>query len=67
MSYEDIVKSIKVLAADGHYNLVETFAEKIIEACFAYAAVSAVKVSVEKPDIFDDVAGVGVSISRSRN
>lgn len=66
VSYEDVINSIKALVAEGHYNLVETFAEKIIEVCFKHAGVSAVKVSVEKPDIFDDVAGVGVSISRSR-
>ena len=67
VSYEDVVDAIKALAAEGHCNLVETFAEKIIEACFKYSGVSAVKVSVEKPDIFEDVAGVGVSISRSRD
>lgn len=67
VSYEDVLNSIKSLAAEGHYNLVETFAEKIIGVCFEYAAVTTVKVSVEKPDVFDDVAGVGVSFSRSRN
>lgn len=66
VSYADVIERIQIIAEHGHVGLVETFAEMIIEACFDDASVSAVQVSVEKPDIISNAKGVGVSILRSR-
>lgn len=66
VSYADIVEKIQILAAHKHVELVETFAEMIIEMCFMEETVSAVSVSVEKPDIIAAVKAVGISISRNR-
>lgn len=66
VSYAAITDEIKSLAEQKHINLVETFAEMIIEKCFTYASVLAVNVSVEKPNIMQASTSVGVQISRSR-
>ena len=66
VSYEDAVRATEAIAASGHINLVETLAERIAEASLKDARVVAVKVRVEKPDIFPQAAGVGVEIERRR-
>lgn len=47
-SYADIIDFIVGLARGGHINLVETFAEKIAEACLADTRIVAVRVMLEK-------------------
>ncbi len=66
VSYADIVDDIKKIAAEGHMNLVETFAQKIIQACMAYKDVQQVSISIHKPDIMADVDSVGVSMTARR-
>lgn len=66
LSYATIVEEIKVLSSQGHTNLVETFAEMILESCFAYEAVMVASVSVEKPDIIKEAGSVGVEITKTR-
>ena len=66
VSYADIVESIQVIAASGHFNLVETFAETIIEKCFENDAVLSATIGIEKPDIIKNAGSVGAIISRDR-
>lgn len=66
LSYEGLVAGIKKIAADGHLNLVETFAERVSGFCLEDPRVSKVAVRVEKLDIEPDAAGVGVEIERRR-
>lgn len=66
VSYATIIEEIKSLADQGHINLVETFAEMIIEKCFAHEPVMMASVSVEKPDIMEGTTSVGVQVSRSK-
>ena len=47
-SYADIIDTIVELARGGHINLVETFAERISEACLADPRIVAVRVKLEK-------------------
>lgn len=47
-SYADIIDGIAAIAAEGHINLVETFAERIAEHCLADARIAAVEVRIEK-------------------
>lgn len=67
VSYADIIESIKALSNDKHIDLVETFAEMIIEECFKNGNVIAATVSVEKPDIMGDGTLVGVQITRQKS
>ncbi|HPD82438.1 MAG: dihydroneopterin aldolase [Alphaproteobacteria bacterium] len=66
VSYADIITDIELLAAQKHIHLVETFAEMIIEKCFENPKIVAATVGVQKPDIIDNVASVGVKITRSK-
>ncbi|MGB1547004.1 MAG: dihydroneopterin aldolase [Alphaproteobacteria bacterium] len=64
--YEKIVAGIRAITAQGHLNLVETFAERIATLCLEDPRVAEARVRVEKLDAFADVAGVGVEITRFR-
>ena len=64
--YDEIVGKIRRMASQGHVQLVETFADQVITACFVDSRVEEVVVTVEKLDIYEDVASVGVTMSASR-
>jgi dihydroneopterin aldolase len=66
INYEKIVAAIRAIAAAGHIDLCEGFAERICAACFADPRVARVRVWVEKLDVFPDAAGVGALLERSR-
>ncbi len=66
LSYADIVGEIEGIAQSTHMNLVETFAERIAQSVLAHNEAIDVRVRVEKPDIIDNVAGIGVEIVRTR-
>jgi 7,8-dihydroneopterin aldolase/epimerase/oxygenase len=64
LNYERIVRAVRALFAGTHIHLLETAAERVAAACLAERRVQGVRVSVAKPDIFPDVAAVGVEIER---
>ncbi|MGH6718672.1 MAG: dihydroneopterin aldolase [Alphaproteobacteria bacterium] len=66
VDYEAVVMAIRRIAGHGHINLVETLAERIADACLADDRVLAVRVRVEKLDVFPDVLAVGVELERRR-
>ncbi len=64
VSYEGIVEAVRRIAAEGHINLVETLAERIADESLIDSRVRTARVRVEKLDVFEDVASVGVEIER---
>lgn len=62
--YEDITKAVRAVCARDHINLVETLAEDIAGVCLVHSQVRSVRVRVEKLDVFEDAASVGVEIER---
>jgi len=62
--YEDVVKKIRAIVADGHINLVETLAERIASVCLQDPQCVSARVRVEKLDVFEDAGSVGVEIER---
>lgn len=62
--YEDIANAVRAVCARDHVNLVETLAEDIAQVCLDHAKVRSVRVRVEKLDVFEDAASVGVEIER---
>jgi dihydroneopterin aldolase len=64
LSYENVVKATRAIVASGHFQLIETLAERVAAACLQHYSVNAVKVKIEKPDIFPDAATVGIEIER---
>jgi dihydroneopterin aldolase len=49
-----------------HTALLETLAEDLVAHCFMIEAVQACRVSIEKPDIFNDADAAGVEVFRVR-
>ncbi len=67
VSYADIVEYIEHRAAEGdHVELVETWAEDVAMFVLANELATAVRVTVQKTDIFDSAEGVGITIERRR-
>jgi dihydroneopterin aldolase len=66
VDYEALADRVRGLIEAGHVNLVETLAERIAEACLHDLRVHAVRVRVEKLDVFPDAVSAGVEIERRR-
>ncbi len=66
VDYETIVAAIKSVGGAAHINLVETFAERLVTRCLEDRRVRAVRVTIEKLDIFPEAESVGVIVERRR-
>ncbi|HWE73039.1 MAG TPA: dihydroneopterin aldolase [Stellaceae bacterium] len=66
VNYETIVSGIKAITEGGHINLVETLADRIATLCMADRRVVAVRVMVEKLDVWPETESVGVVVERKR-
>ncbi|WP_298215156.1 dihydroneopterin aldolase [Acidocella sp.] len=64
VDYGLLVEAVRRIATGRHIQLVETFAERVAEACLEDQRVRVVRVTVEKLDVFADAASVGVEIER---
>lgn len=62
--YEDMADGIQRIIARGHVNLVETLADEIADMALADPRVRSARVRVEKLDILENAASVGVEIER---
>jgi dihydroneopterin aldolase len=66
IDYEQVALRIHALAADGHYRLVETLAERIARLLLEEFGAPWVKVSVAKIGILANARFVGVTLERKR-
>jgi dihydroneopterin aldolase len=67
VNYETILQAAQAIAAEGHIDLVETFAERLAQACFDDARVTRARVRVEKPlALAPHAAAAGVEITAVR-
>jgi 7,8-dihydroneopterin aldolase/epimerase/oxygenase len=66
LDYETLVESMRRLTGEGHINLVETLAERVMALCLDDWRVRAARVAVEKLDVFPEAASVGVVLKRRR-
>ena len=62
--YSGVIDLVKDVCSAGHVNLLETLAERIATRVLEDGRVLVARISIEKPDIFDDCASVGVAIER---
>ena len=62
IDYDFIRLAIKHRIEQGHINLQETLVDDVARALLAHPAVRAVRVSSEKPDVYDDVDAVGIEV-----
>ena len=66
VDYDFVRREIVGLAASSHFNLQETFCERILAICLARPGVVAARVSSEKLDVYPDCESVGFEIFRIR-
>jgi 7,8-dihydroneopterin aldolase/epimerase/oxygenase len=67
LDYGLVVEAARAIVAQRHFNLIETLAERIAEACLADGRVAWVRVAIEKPDIVPNCSAVGIAIERRRS
>jgi dihydroneopterin aldolase len=67
LNYETILQAARAIAGAGHIQLVETFAERLGQACLADPRVTRARIRVEKPlALAPDAVGAGVEITLTR-
>ena len=67
VNYETILAAAQGIAAQGHIDLVETFAHRLAEACLKDPRVTRARVRIEKPlALAPHAVGAGVEIVVSR-
>jgi dihydroneopterin aldolase len=67
VNYEILAQTARALAAEGHVELVETYAERLAAACLALPRVRSVRVRAEKPQAIPDAAAAGVEVTVTRD
>jgi dihydroneopterin aldolase len=68
LNYETILEAARAIAGGGHIELVETFAERLGQACLADPRVTKARVRVEKPlALAPDAVAAGVEITVVRD
>lgn len=67
VNYERVVQAAHAIAKAGHIGLVESFAQRLAEACFDEPRVLRARVRVEKPEaLAPHAAAAGVEITAVR-
>lgn len=67
LNYEAILQAAQDVAAEGHIELVETFAHRLADRCLQDARVTLARVRIEKPlALAPDAVGAGVEITVAR-
>ena len=62
VDYDHIRDAIRVWPTRAHTPLLETLLDEVVGLCFVSPRVSACRVSIVKPDIFNEVAAAGVEV-----
>lgn len=60
-NYERLAARARAIVAEGHIDLVETFAQRLATACLS-PGVRSVRVRVEKPEALPGAAAAGVEV-----
>ena len=66
VDYGLVAAAVRALVESRHFQLIETLAERIAEACLVDARVLVARITIEKPDILPSCRSVGIAIERSR-
>ncbi|HWK43852.1 MAG TPA: dihydroneopterin aldolase [Stellaceae bacterium] len=62
--YDDIITAVRRTVGAGHIRLIETLVERIARLCLSDPRIRTVRVQIEKLDVYQDVASVGIAIER---
>jgi dihydroneopterin aldolase len=66
IDYDTVRNALKSWPSRPHTPLLETLAEELVQLCLADPRVEACRVSLMKPDIFNEAAGAGIELYRVR-
>ena len=67
VNYSKIVRLIKKLVKNKHYNFLETLAEDVFDELFKDKRVDKITLQIEKLEIMKDCSSVGIQISKKRS
>jgi len=67
LDYDPVREALKSWPTRPHTPLLETLLHELVELCFQNERVSACRVSIMKPDIFNEAAGAGVEVTQVRD
>ena len=65
IDYDRIRDFLKTFPSLPHTDLLETIVDEIVAKCFEDERIEACRVSVLKPDIFNETAGAGIEVFRT--
>jgi 7,8-dihydroneopterin aldolase/epimerase/oxygenase len=66
LDYDPIRSALKEWPTRPHTPLLETLLQELIDLCFRNQRVSACRISIMKPDIFNEAAAAGVEVYKVR-
>lgn len=67
LDYDPVRRALKDWPTRPHTPLLETLLHELVELCFRNPRVAACRVSIMKPDIFNEAAGAGVEVYQVRD
>ena len=67
VNYDKLVRLIKKLVKNRHYNFLETLAEDIFDELFKDKRIDNIVLKIEKLEIIKDCSSVGIQISKKRS
>ena len=67
VNYAKIVKLIKKLVKNKHYNFLETLAEDVFDELLKDKRIDKISLRIEKLEIMKDCSSVGIQISKKRS
>ena len=67
VNYDKIVKLIKKLVKNKHYNFLETLAEDVFDELFKDKRIDKITLQIEKLEIMKNCSSVGIQISKKRS
>ena len=67
VNYGQVVKLIKKLTKNKHYNFLETLAEDVFDILFKDKRIGKIMLKIEKLEILKDCSSVGIQITKKRS
>ena len=66
VNYGQVVKLIKKLTKNKHYNFLETLAEDVFDVLFKDKRIGKIMLKIEKLEILKDCSSVGIQITKKK-
>ena len=67
VNYGKLVKLIKKLTKNKHYNFLETLAEDVFDVLFKDRRIGKIMLQIEKLEILKNCASVGIQVTKKRS